>query len=139
MKAVVVDASVVLAGLFKDGVVRDTLLSTDSLRFVAPSYIKDEAGRHSAEVARRSRLALPTVDAVLEDLLSALELVPPGIYAGLLPEARDLARAADALPDTEYVALALALNAPVWTLDKDFPRIRAITTLNTREVVELGT
>jgi len=134
VKRIVVDASVLLAGLFKDGTVRDALLNTHESLFAAPSYLKDEATRHLAEVAARARIPAPTVEAVLEDLLGAIELMPPGVYSGSMQFAMKLARAVGALEDADYLALALALDAPIWTLDKDFRRIPGIRVLSTRDV-----
>jgi predicted nucleic acid-binding protein len=131
---VIVDASVVVAGLFKDGVVRDTLLNSPEVWFVAPSYLQAEASRHTKEVASRARLSPGTVEAVLEDLLSAIDLVPPGHYSGWIETARRLTDRAGAAGDEDYVALALALEAPIWTLDRDFHRIPGIRVLATSDL-----
>lgn len=137
MKRIVVDASVVVAALHKNGSVRDVLLNAEDASFCAPAYLADEVTRLLAEVVARVGLPAATVEAVLSDLLGSIDLVPSGAYANGMSRARRLAAAADAVGDEDYVALALSLDAPVWTLDHDFRRIPGLKTLTTKEVDEL--
>lgn len=134
MRRVVVDASVVIAGLFKDGTVRDSLLAAENVAYLAPSYLTSEVVRHLSDVSKRAKIPLPVVRTVLEDLLEAIELVPPGVYSKWMDVARRLARAAGALGDADYIALAFALEAPVWTLDKDFRRNRGLRVVSTSDL-----
>jgi predicted nucleic acid-binding protein len=134
LKRVVVDASVLIAALLKDGTVRDALLRTVDVAFSAPAYLREEVGRHISRIASRSRVPQETVRVLIEDFLSVFELVPPGAYAAWMVPAGKLSRLAGAIEDAEYVALALALHAPIWTLDRDFSRIPGIRVLATRDV-----
>jgi len=134
VRRIIVDASVVLAGLFKDGTVRDVLLNSDDVDFVAPKYVASEIERRIPEVVFRTKKPEATVRAVLEDLLSAIELVPAEAYSGSIARALRLAKREGAEGDEDYIALALALDSPIWTLDKDFDRVRGIITLKTADV-----
>ncbi len=134
VRRVVVDASVLLAGLFKIGTVRDLLLTTESCFFSAPDYLQSEVHRHLFDVSLRSQLSAETVRVVLEDLLSQIELAPFGLYAHRIEEARRVMGKAHAPEDVDYVALALSLDAPIWTLDNDFRRMSRVATLTTREL-----
>jgi predicted nucleic acid-binding protein len=138
LKRIVVEASVVLAGLFRDGSVRDLLLNHEGAQFLAPAYLTEEVERHLAEVVARTEKPAATVRAVFEDLLAALDLVAPGVYATSLERASALARKAGAGGDTEYLALALHFRAPVWTLDRDFLRAPGIRVLRTADVEREG-
>jgi predicted nucleic acid-binding protein len=135
---VVVDASVLIAGLFKDGTVRDLLLNSEEMGFTAPAYLKEEALRHVAEVASRAKLPPATVSALLEDLLGSIDLIQPGAYAACVGPATELAKEANARGDEEYIALALALRAPIWTLDRDFRRIPGLRVLTSKEVEKIS-
>lgn len=134
MKRVVVDASVVLAGLFKNGTVRDALLNPEDVAFLAPAYLKEEVSRHLSQIATRAKIPVITVEAVLDDLLAAIELMPPAVYSGSIQAGRDLARKVGAIRDADYIALALALGAPIWTLDKDFSGIPGLRVLSTGDL-----
>jgi predicted nucleic acid-binding protein len=134
VRQVVVDASVVVAGLLKDGTARDALLSSEDVAFVAPGYLSEEVDRHLNRLADRSGLPVATIEAVLQDLLSVIELVPEAVYAPWIPQARAMARTAHAQGDEEYIALSLALAAPIWAYDRDFSRIPGIKSVSTREL-----
>lgn len=123
-----------LAGLFKDGTVRDILLNLEDGQLVAPQYLRSEVERHLPDVVVRSKMSEVTTRAVLEDLLGVIDLVPIEVYSSSMDQAREIARRADARGDEDYIAMALELDAPVWTLDKDFARTPGLSILRTRDV-----
>lgn len=55
-------------------------------------------------------------------------------YKAKRAEAQRLCRQADAWGDDEYVALALALDAAIWTYDHDFRRIPSLRVASTTDV-----
>ncbi|MHB8606318.1 MAG: PIN domain-containing protein [Thermoplasmatota archaeon] len=119
---VVVDASVIVAAALANGRTRRALFADHAPDFVAPSYVLDEIERR-IEAARDVEFALR--------LRKTMRIVPSSEFAARRDEARRLASEARAWRDDEYVALALALDAPIWTFDRDFlriPQVRAITT-----------
>lgn len=134
MTQVVVDASVVVAGLFKDGTVRDLILNLADVELCAPAYVREETIRHVPRVASRAKLSEPTIRLVLEDLFRAIELIPEGVYSAWIGRASVLAREASAEEDSDYIALALALDAPIWTLDKELRRVPGLRILATRDM-----
>jgi predicted nucleic acid-binding protein len=138
LKRVVVDASVVVAGLFVKGNVRDVLLNAEGIAFCAPSYLWEATLRQLPKVVKRARIPGETVRAVLEDLLDCIEKMPPGVYASTIVQARRLAVLADALADEDYIALAMGLDAPIWTLDRDFQRVPGLVVLSTERVESLS-
>ncbi|MFA5862749.1 MAG: PIN domain-containing protein, partial [Candidatus Thermoplasmatota archaeon] len=84
-----------------------------------------------SEIAKRSRKPASEVRVLIDDVLSRLILVPMELLAAAAERAASLAKAADALDDAPYVACALVVKAPVWTLDKDFERMKDVQTLKT--------
>jgi predicted nucleic acid-binding protein len=131
---IIVDASVILAGLFKEGTVRDLLLNLEGVQLLAPSYLVDEVDRHLDEVISRTQKPEPTVRAVLQDVLATLDLVAAEVYSGSMGKAQLISRRAGAEGDSDYVAMALHFSAPIWTLDRDFRRVAGIKTLSTSDV-----
>jgi len=134
LRRIIVDTSVVLAGLFKGGTVRDILLNAGDVEFVAPKYIASEIERDIPEVVFRTKKPEATVRAVLEDLLGAIELIPAEVYSGSIARAMRIAERVDADGDADYIALAPSLGSPIWTLDKDFDRVRDVVPLKTKDV-----
>ena len=76
MKRIVLDASVMVACLFRDGTARRVLLHATGVTFLAPPGIQSEAEAQLARVARRTGLPRETVRMILEDLLRHVEVVP---------------------------------------------------------------
>jgi predicted nucleic acid-binding protein len=134
---IVVDASVVLAGLFKDGTVRDLILNLTDVELCAPAYLREETFRQVSRVASRAKLSETTVRTVLEDLFGAVELIPAGVYSGWMERAEVLAKEAAAEGDSDYIALTLALDAPMWTLDRDLRRVPGLRILATADMKAL--
>ena len=112
------------------GQTRRTLLSLNRVELFAPACVGDELVKHAPRIARRAGLSTEVVLSLIEDLLSRVSIVQPQGYRGYLNKASSLAERAGALGDEDYIALALALDAPIWTLDKDFGRIAGIRTIN---------
>lgn len=136
MTRVVVDASVLLAALMADGTTRHAILHTSAVLYV-PQRIVEEARRNMPKVADRTELPEPVLRGILNALLDRFEIVPDALIEPTRAGARELVEAADAPGDEDYVALASALDAPIWTLDRDFDRIPQVETLDTRAFREL--
>lgn len=133
MRHVVVDASVVVAAPMADGRVRKALLHTPDVAFYAPPQLIDETRAAIPEIAKRARKPASEVRALIDDVLAQLILVPVELLSGVADRARAIAKAADALDDASYVACALVVRAPVWTLDKDFERMKGLETMRTSD------
>jgi predicted nucleic acid-binding protein len=134
---VVVDASVLIAGLMADGRARHALLHAEA-DLVAPPFALEEVAARADKVARRARVPPEVVEALLQDVRMRLEVVPVAVFAPFRAQARRRVAAAGAEGDEDYVALALALDAPIWTYDKDFRRVRGIRLVTTSEVLGMG-
>ncbi len=138
MTRVVLDASVLVACLFKDGNARRTLLDLSAeVLLLAPAELPEEARRQLSRVQARAGLDRATLEGILSLLLERIEVVSRAGYAPFEERAKELARAADAEADWPYVALALAEKAPIWTYDKDFRRVVGLKVLTTAEVQAL--
>ena len=136
MTSVVVDASVIVACAIADGKARRTLLAATGVEFYAPEYILEEVRRRVPKIIALSGVAPAVLSSLYDDLFARIAVVPRDGYRDLLEEATSLAGRAGAQGDEEYIALALALHAPVWTYDKDFHRVRGIRVVS-REQIEL--
>lgn len=134
MKTIVLDASVLVACLFKDGRARRVLLSAPGARFVAPPDVLEEAEEQVPRIARRLGLAEAEIRAVLRVLSRRIQVVPMVVLRPLEIRARAIARKAGDEADWEYVALSLVAEAPIWSYDHDFRRMRGVRVVSTSEV-----
>lgn len=135
VEPVVVDASVLIAGLMADGRARRVLLHAGP-SFYVPPRIFEEIDRHMDEIVETAGVPRAVVEAVMGEFEDRVEVVPPALIASFIEEATRRATEADAEGDQDSVATALALDAPVWTYDDDFDRIEALETISTSEVAD---
>lgn len=134
MTRIVVDASVLVASLMADGRARHALLHSPATLY-APPRVFEELEAKAGKIAKRARVNQATVEALLADLRHRIEIVPEALLAPFLSEARARTLSASAEGDEDYVAAALALEAPIWTYDRDFSRIREVRVIGTADVV----
>lgn len=116
-----------------DGRARRVILHADVV-FYAPPLILEEVHDRVDRIAQRADLPVGVVSAVLDDFDARIEVAPEPMLEAFFEEARERARIADAEGDEDYIALALALDAPVWTYDKDFERVDGLDLVTTSQV-----
>lgn len=133
MTRIVVDASVIVASLMADGRARHALLHYPSTLYVPPRVF-EELEKKAGKIAARARLDRTVVEALLADIRGRIEVIPEALLAPFLVDARARSLAAGAEGDEDHVAAALALDAPIWTYDRDFRHIRGIRLIGTAEV-----
>lgn len=121
----IVDASIVIAALLADGSVRRQLLHTEA-PLTAPAYLREETMRKVPVLARRSGVPTAILLQAVLALFDRLEFIPAPAYAHAMPAARVACKAAHAMGDEDYVALAMATGDDIWSLDHDFDRIHGV-------------
>ena len=133
---VVVDASVLVACLLKDGRARDVLLNHPEVQFVAPRFVLDELAASRSKLESKFRVPPSAFDAVMAQIRERVQVVAVHAYAAHREEAQRRATKAQAWGDDEYVALAIALDAPIWTYDDDFGRIEGVRRVTAAQIEE---
>jgi predicted nucleic acid-binding protein len=131
---VVVDASVLIACAISDGKARRTFFSASGIEFYAPEFVQEELLKRTPRILALSGVPPPVLSALWDDLFARLTIVPRAAFSHRLKQATQLTEKADARGDEDYVALALALDAPVWTYDKDFARVREIRVVSREQI-----
>ena len=121
----IIDASVVIAALLADGSVRRALLHAD-VPLTAPDYLRDETLRKAPLLARRAGVPAAVLLGALHAFFDRIEFIPAPAYAHTMPAAQSACKAAHAAGDEDYVALALATGDAIWSLDRDFDRVKGI-------------
>lgn len=124
-----------IAAFLQDGSARKAI-QRPTFRYVAPFSLLAELLRHVAALSRRKGLTPEQGAVILEAILANIELQSAAAFAATYAAARTGAHAAQAWNDEDYVALAFSLHAPVWTYDKDFQRIKGITTVTTQDLLD---
>lgn len=121
--ALVVDANVILSAIFGRRA-RDVFVSQLALACHAPMDVAAEVARHLPALTAKRGLDLETTSAALRFL--PVTWHAPETYDPFRAEAERRIAARDP-DDWPVVALALALDLPVWTQDKDFAEAGLLT------------
>jgi predicted nucleic acid-binding protein len=117
---VVVDTSIFLRFLLRQNSSgRRRFVGEQSLRFFCPRFFFVELLKHKEKIVQASELAEDELLQVLHSLLAKIRFVEEGsIPIGVWMKARRLCESVD-LKDTPFVALALHLDASLWTSDAE--------------------
>ena len=120
---VVVDTNVVFSALAAGcGDLALRLLSPSDAVFFAPRFLFVELFKHSARLLEATKLPQESLLEALNELVESLEFIDAAaIPLGTWMHARRLCDGVD-LKDTPFVALALHLDAKLWTLDEELKR-----------------
>ena len=112
----VVDTNVLIAGLLRASTTRRILVHPD-ITFLVPESALDELDRHAPDLARRMGTSRSGVTKAFRELAERIEVVSHDRYAHEMGRARAAVADIDA-DDAPFVALALACDCPLWTLDR---------------------
>ncbi len=118
-KRVVLDANILLRGVF--GIRVRELLETyeDSVIFLAPDLCFEEARRYIPQIASLRRIDQKDARAALRSIAQIVNAVDKELYQDLEPMARKRIAARDPA-DWPVIATALLFDCPIWTEDRDF-------------------
>ena len=120
MKRVIVDANIAFRALARSrGDLRARLDPAEDLCFIAPRFLFVELFKHKDRIIRVSKTPEDAVLESLHALVASLEFADEAaIPVGTWLEARRLCAPTDP-KDTPYVALALHLDAELWSEDEE--------------------
>lgn len=119
-KSIILDANILIRAALGTRVSGLLAQYGDAVRFYTASHALDEARQHLPDIiATRPMLDVTAVTEALETAISVVQPIDKAAYSHLEHIARQRIEARDP-DDWPLVALALALDCPVWTEDNDF-------------------
>lgn len=115
----VLDANILIRAILGTRVLTILERYEDAVRFYCPDTCYEEACKHLPIILQRRGLEAAPSLLALEQLKMLVQPIDGALYHTYETQAR--ARIAERDPDDwPIVALAMALNLPIWTEDKDF-------------------
>jgi predicted nucleic acid-binding protein len=129
LREVAVDANPMMAALL--GGIAARVLAVPTVSFLTTERTIWEVRKYLPVVAERLGDIEEGLLRDLED--TAVETVPALFYQAAMPTALAAIGQRDA-KDAELLALALALQIPIWSNDRDFQNIRGVTVYTTAEL-----
>jgi predicted nucleic acid-binding protein len=118
-KRIVLDANILLRGVFGVRVLGLLEAYDDTVAFYSPEVCFDDAQKYIPDIAARRNLDPAAGVLVLGRLAHIVEPVDRALYEEYEELARACIRSRDAA-DWPILAASLLLDCPVWTEDRDF-------------------
>jgi len=129
----VVDANVLFSALIKAGATRKVLLLSKHDLY-APEFMFEEFKKHLLELQKKTLLPREELVQNLETLLQLAEikLVP---FEEFKHKKELAAKVSPDKGDIAYLALALHLQCPLWSQDKQLKKQNKVKTITTKELL----
>lgn len=128
----VVDANVMFSAAIKDSKTAELLLR-DDLNYHAPQYVFEEFTEHRGEVLEKTHRTDEDFGQFVGVLRGRIEQWPA---ATIQPHLEDARRVCPDPDDVPYFALALHLDAAIWSDDRAIAEQAAVTVLGTADLVD---
>src|SRR4030042_3224830 len=130
----VIDANRIFAALIRDSTTRKMLVEKEFNLYV-PQFVLEEITKHINELEEKTGLGRSVLKKKIEELiiLSEIKVIPPVEIKPFVEEAKKISPDPD---DVEYVPLALKMNCPIWSDDKELKVIKKIKIFNTKELIK---
>jgi predicted nucleic acid-binding protein len=97
---------------------------------------KDELQKHKKELIPKSKLNNEQFDYLIQLLFSKMNFVPDEDIEPFKDSAITIMKDID-LDDSPFLALAMMLNAPIWSNDRHFKRQKVAAIFTTKEILPL--
>lgn len=131
----IVDANVLIAAFLKSATTRE-LLFDEEIELFAPEYFAMEVSQtiKKDKILRQCiKLTKEETEELLNCLLDPIKIIPEEEYNSFIEKAKQEIPADDA----PYLALALALNIPIWSNDSVFKKQSMSKVYTTSELVKI--
>lgn len=128
----VVDANIIFAALIKDGATIEILLETNDHLF-APEFLFEEILKYKKELLIKTKRTSDEFDEIFNILEQKISIIPKEDYEPLLEKASEISPDQN---DIVYFALALKINAAIWSNDKKLKEQNRVKVYSTKELLE---
>jgi predicted nucleic acid-binding protein len=132
VKDLVVDANVLFSAAIKDSATARMILR-DDLRLHAPAYLFDEFETYEETILERTQREAHDFDRFVSILRRRISSVQVERYEHLEAEAESVCPDPGDIP---YFAVALAMDACLWTDDRELQDQSAVPVVTTRTLLE---
>ncbi|WP_461865750.1 PIN domain-containing protein [Thermococcus sp.] len=101
----------------------------------APEFMLDELEKYKLLLFRKGKYSTAgALEVVLEKILTKVTVIPEGLYADALSHALEVTPDPK---DAPFIALAMKMDVPLWTNDRELKKVDAIKVVDTEEVMNM--
>ncbi|MFW6111322.1 MAG: PIN domain-containing protein [Thermoproteota archaeon] len=134
---IVVDTNVLISSLINPDSIAWRIIDLEGPDFLTPEIAVDEIEEYESLI--RDKLASQEREEeynyLLSELFHPIVVVPLSVYGGRLEQAYKIMEPIDE-KDTEFLALALQYNCPIWSDDTDFQKQEKVKAFTSEQMVE---
>jgi len=131
----VVDTNILISALIRNSTDRK-IIFTSNFEFHVPEYAFSEIDKYKGMIISKSMLDEEDCMLFLNLLKGRINIASKEITNSKFDEAKIIMDPVDR-DDTVFVALALALNCPIWSNDTDFKRQKNVKIYTTEELLKM--
>lgn len=128
----VVDANVLFSAAIKDSKTAELLIN-DNLELYAPEYLFDEFRKHKQTLLEKTHRNQEDFERFIEILKTHINILPKNKFKNHFSASKKYSQDPKDIP---YIALALYLDASIWSDDKHFQKQNKIKVYTTTELVK---
>ena len=132
---IVIDTNVFISALIKkDGLTRNIIIKSNNI-FLFPEYEFQEIYKYKDDIIRKSGYSEIEFTEAMTSLLNHVRIVS---YEEIGDDYNEACKIMDKIDsgDAIFVATAIALDAFIWSNDKDFKRQDKVKVLSTEDMIE---
>ena len=129
----IIDANILFAALIKTGLTAD-LITSPKLELFCPPFIFEEFEKYKSYLLDKTKREPEEFMRYMNILKRNIRSIPLSDFEGFLPRAKQIS------PDGKdgiYFALALYMNAPIWTNDKRLKTQNEVSILSTSDLIRI--
>lgn len=131
---IVVDTNILMSALIKDSITRK-IITDSGLEFYYPEISLNELKRYERLILDKSRLKTLEYKKLLKNLLDNVMLISTKYFDDKINEASKMMKHIDP-DDVVFLACAIALNANIWSDDKDFQKQKKVNIFTTSDFIK---
>lgn len=131
----IIDANILFSALIKDRTTRKIILFSDYSFFI-PEFIFEELNKHKGIILEKAHISEEELKEVFNEIIenSNIQIIPKSEFNNNIMPAKEITPDPD---DVHYFALALKLNCPIWSNDKDLKKQNNVKVYSTEDILNL--
>src|SRR3989339_330165 len=127
----VIDANIVFAAIIKRTKTLE-LMFEENIRLYAPETILIELEKYQDYLCRKGNMTTEEIKSMIFRLKNVITIIYLGELVSQIPEARNICPDPGDIP---YFALALKMNIPIWSNDKELKKQKRVKIFTTDELM----
>ncbi len=128
---IVADANILFSALIRAGTTAQLLVRLDFHLF-APEFIIEEFLKHKDTILSKTKRTEQEFYNFLDDIKEIITIIPKDEFETYIEKAISISPDAN---DVQYFALALKLNCPIWSNDKELKKQNTVKVISTQELI----